>query len=45
VVDPYKRLLFSTRPDEVAAIRALRAQGMELEEAIERLLSSGPKAA
>ena len=45
VVDPYKRLLFSTRPDDVAAIRALRAAGMDLEQAIERLLSSGPKAA
>lgn len=45
VVDPYKRLLFSTRPDDVAAIRALRAEGMDLEQAIERLIRSGPRAA
>ena len=38
VVDPYKRLLFSTRPDDVAAIRALRQAGHDLESAIQTLI-------
>lgn len=38
VVDPFKRLLFSTRPDDIAAIKALREQGYGLEAAIESLL-------
>ena len=39
VVDPFKRLLFSTHPDEIAAIRSLRDRGHSLEGAIETLLS------
>lgn len=45
VVDPYKRLLFSTRPDDVQAIRSLRRQGHDLETAIEYLLSTRDRAA
>lgn len=39
VVDPYKRLLYSTRPDDVSAIRRLRAEGHDLESAIEQLIN------
>jgi len=38
VVDPYKRLLYSTRPDDVAAIRRLKREGHDLESAIEQLI-------
>lgn len=40
VVDPFHRLLYSTNPNEVAAIRALRAQGLSVAEAIQRLLDA-----
>jgi len=45
VVDPYKRLLFSTHPEDVAAIRSLRQQGHDLESAIETLISARQRAA
>lgn len=45
VVDPYKRLLFSTHPDDVAAIRSLREQGHDLESAIETLIRRREKVA
>lgn len=45
VVDPYKRLLFSTRPDDVAAIRSLRLKGHDLESAIKTLLKSEERVA
>ncbi|MBV5272080.1 MAG: type IV secretion system protein TraC [Lamprocystis purpurea] len=38
VVDPFRRLLYSTRPSDVAAIRELRAQGLSVADAINRLL-------
>ena len=41
VVDPFKRLLFSTRPDDLAAIKRLRAEGHSLESAIESRLAEG----
>jgi conjugal transfer ATP-binding protein TraC len=37
VVDPVKRLLFSTRPEDVNALRTLRKQGLSLSEAIATL--------
>lgn len=37
VVDPFRRLLYSTAPQDVAALDALRAQGLDLVEAIHRL--------
>ena len=38
IVDPFKRLLFSTKPDEVHQIRQLRMQGIPITEAIQTLL-------
>jgi len=38
VVDPFRRLLYSTRPQDVAAIRALRQDGYSVRDAINRLL-------
>jgi conjugal transfer ATP-binding protein TraC len=38
VVDPFRRLLYSTQPHDVAAIGALRDQGLGVEQAIRRLL-------
>lgn len=38
VVDRYTQLLYSTAPDEVSAIKALREQGMSVKEAIEHLI-------
>jgi len=38
VVEPFKRLLYSTRAEDVHAIAALTAQGLSVAEAIERLL-------
>jgi len=43
IVDPFKRLLFSTRADDVNTIRQLRRQGLSLREAIHRLLSEREK--
>jgi conjugal transfer ATP-binding protein TraC len=39
VVEPFKRLLYSTEPTEVAAIKALRARGRSTAEAIRELLA------
>jgi conjugal transfer ATP-binding protein TraC len=39
VVEPFQRLLYSTRPEDVAAIRRLRAEGLGVAEAIHRLLA------
>jgi conjugal transfer ATP-binding protein TraC len=38
VVDPFRRLLYSTDPKEVAALRRLRARGLSVVEAIRTLL-------
>jgi len=38
IVDPFKRLLFSTKPDDVHQIRQLRMQGIPIAEAIQTLL-------
>ena len=38
VVDPFRRLLYSTQPQDVAAIQALREQGLGVDEAIRSLL-------
>ena len=38
VVDPFRRLLYSTNPREVAAIDRLRAQGLSVVDAIRRLM-------
>ena len=38
IVDPFKRLLFSTKPGDVQDIRTLRRQGLSITEAIQRLL-------
>lgn len=43
IVDPFKRMLFSTRADDVNAIKQLRRQGLSLQEAIHRLLSEREK--
>jgi conjugal transfer ATP-binding protein TraC len=39
VVDPFRRLLYSTDPREVAALRRLREQGLSVAEAIRTLLA------
>jgi conjugal transfer ATP-binding protein TraC len=41
VVDPFRQLLYSTKPADVAAIRRLRDQGLSVEQAINRLLDEG----
>ena len=38
VVDPFRRLLYSTRPNDVAAIRKLRQEGHSVRDAINQLL-------
>ena len=43
VVDPFKRILFSTRADEVNAIRQLRRQGLSLQEAVHTLMAEKQK--
>ena len=40
VVDPFRRLLYSTKPADVAAIGQWRAQGLTVVEAIDRLLDA-----
>jgi conjugal transfer ATP-binding protein TraC len=40
IVDPFKRLLFSTKPEDVQALKQLRRQGMSLGDAIQQLQSS-----
>ncbi|RKT45624.1 type IV secretion system protein TraC [Thiocapsa rosea] len=39
MVDPFRQLLYSTKPADVAAIRRLRERGMSVEQAINRLLA------
>ena len=39
VVDPFRRLLYSTDPKDVAALRALRERGRSVVEAIRTLLA------
>jgi len=40
VVDPFRRLLYSTAPQDVAALDRLRAQGFSVAEAINRLIEA-----
>ncbi|NBT86335.1 MAG: hypothetical protein EBT45_07580 [Alphaproteobacteria bacterium] len=40
ILDPYSGLLYSTKAEEYAAVQALRAQGLSVSEAIERLLTN-----
>ncbi|MGZ0076353.1 type IV secretion system protein TraC [Methylomonas sp. UP202] len=40
VVDPFKRILFSTKPEDVQALKQLRRQGLSLGDAIQQLLDS-----
>ncbi|WP_020563518.1 type IV secretion system protein TraC [Methylosarcina fibrata] len=40
IVDPFKRLLFSTKPEDVQALKQLRRQGLSLDDAIQQLQSS-----
>jgi conjugal transfer ATP-binding protein TraC len=40
IVDPFKRLLFSTKPEDVQALKQLRRQGFSLGDAIQQLQSS-----
>ena len=40
VVDPFRRLLYSTRPHDVAAIRTLRQEGYSVRDAINQLLEN-----
>ena len=40
VVDPFRRLLYSTRPNDVAAIRKLRQDGYSVGDAINQLLGN-----
>jgi conjugal transfer ATP-binding protein TraC len=42
LVDPFRRLLYSTRPSDVAAIRHLREKGFSVEQAINELLVQSP---
>jgi conjugal transfer ATP-binding protein TraC len=40
IVDPFKRLLFSTKPEDVQALKQLRRQGLSLGDAIQQLQSN-----
>jgi conjugal transfer ATP-binding protein TraC len=40
VVDPFRRLLYSTAPNDVAALDALRARGLGVAEAIQALIEA-----
>ena len=40
IVDPFKRLLFSTKPEDVQALKLLRRQGLSLGDAIQQLQDS-----
>jgi conjugal transfer ATP-binding protein TraC len=40
ILDPYSGLLYSTKAEEYAAVQALRAQGLSVSDAIERLLKN-----
>ena len=43
IVEPFRRLLYSTRADEVQAIADRRVQGMSVTEAIEAILREGDR--
>ena len=43
IVDPFRQLLYSTKPADVAAIGQWRAQGLTVVEAINRLLGAEPR--
>jgi conjugal transfer ATP-binding protein TraC len=45
VVDPFRRLLYSTDPQDVAALRRLRATGLTVPAAIRTLLAERARAA
>jgi len=40
IVDPFKRILFSTKPEDVQALKTLRLQGLSLGDAVQQLLDS-----
>jgi hypothetical protein len=40
IVDPFKRILFSTKPEDVQAIKLLRRQGLSLGDAVKELIDS-----
>lgn len=40
IVDPYKRILFSTKPEDVNALKQLRRQGLSLGDAIQQLIDN-----
>jgi len=40
IVDPFKRILFSTKPEDVQALKTLRRQGLSLGDAVQQLLDS-----
>ncbi|MBS4050663.1 MAG: type IV secretion system protein TraC [Methylomonas sp.] len=40
IVDPFKRILFSTKPEDVQALKQLRQQGLSLGDAIQKLIDS-----
>ncbi|MCD2450515.1 type IV secretion system protein TraC [Methylicorpusculum oleiharenae] len=40
IVDPFKRILFSTKPEDVNALKQLRRQGLSLGDAIQQLIES-----
>lgn len=45
LLDPFSGLLFSTKPEDYAAIQELRRQGYEISEAVEKVLEMTEKAA
>jgi conjugal transfer ATP-binding protein TraC len=40
IVDPFKRILFSTKPEDVNALKQLRRQGLSLGDAIQQLIDN-----
>ena len=40
IVDPFKRILFSTKPEDVQAIKLLRRQGLSLGDSVQQVLDS-----
>ena len=45
IVDPFRRLLYSTRPQDVAEIRALKQKGFDIIEAVRHLIAQRDLAA
>ena len=39
MVDPFRRLLFSTRPQDVADIKALKMKGFDVIEAVREVMA------